>query len=53
MLDGIEITTGQWVYVGLMRGKVVRTQTYQGITYVDIEVEGVITPYTIDQITPE
>lgn len=43
---------GQKVNVGLMSGRVVRIREFQGVTYIDVEIEGVITDYTIDQVTP-
>lgn len=48
-----EIIPGMWVNVGLFRGKVVRVREFQGATYIDVEIDGVITDYTIDQITAE
>lgn len=44
---------GQKVTVGLMSGKVIRIREFQGITYVDVEIDGVITPYTFDEVTPQ
>lgn len=43
----------QWVYVhNQFRGKVVRIRHIFDVTYYDVEIEGVITDYTIDQVTP-
>lgn len=48
----MNIIPGQKVNVGLMSGRVVRIREFQGVTYIDVEIEGVITDYTIDQVTP-
>jgi hypothetical protein len=45
-----EFEPGQKVYVGLMSGKVVRVREFQGIQYIDVEIDGVITDYTVDQV---
>lgn len=45
-------TQGQKVHVGFFDGKVVRVREFQGVTYIDVEIDGVITPYTIDQVSP-
>lgn len=49
-----DIKPDQWVYVNdQFRGRVVRIRHVFDITYFDIEVGGVIIPYTRDEITPE
>lgn len=42
----------QKVSVGIFDGKVVRIREFQGVTYIDVEIDGVITPYTVDQVEP-
>lgn len=48
-----KVIPGRWVNVGFFRGKVVRVRNFQGETYIDVEIDGVITGYTLDQITVE
>ena len=48
-----KLIPGIWVNVGFFRGKVIRVRNFQGETYIDVEIDGVITGYTIDQITIE
>lgn len=45
-----EIAVGDWVYVGQFRGRVVRLREFQGNTWVDVEISGVINPYLMSQI---
>lgn len=45
-----EIAVGDWVYVGLFKGRVVRLREFQGNTWVDVEIRGVINPYLMSQI---
>lgn len=52
-MDEKEIKVGDWVYVGLFQGKVVRIREFKGDTWVDIEMGGVIEPYLIKDITKE
>lgn len=39
------IREGSRVYVGLFRGRVVRIREFQGETWYDVEMSGVINPY--------
>ncbi len=34
-----------WVYVGILKGIVVRIREYHGETLYDVEIKGVINPY--------
>ena len=47
------IQAGDWVYVGLFRGKVTRIRDFKGQTWVDVEIGGVVNPYLIEDIEPE
>lgn len=49
-----DIKPGQWIYVyGQFKGRVVRIRRYEGTKYFDVEIGGVVLPYTIDQITTD
>lgn len=39
------IKEDSWVYVGLFKGRVVRVREFQGETWYDVEISGVINPY--------
>lgn len=47
------IEAGGWVYVGLFRGIVTRIRLFQGMTWVDVEIGGVVNPYPINEVEPE
>jgi len=47
----LKILPDQWVLVhGQFRGRVVRIRKHEGVKYFDVEIGGVVLPYTIDQI---
>lgn len=49
-----DIKPDQWIYVhGQFRGRVVRIRKHEGVKYFDVEIAGVVLPYTIDQITAD
>lgn len=39
------IKEDSWVYAGLFKGRVVRVREFQGETWYDVEISGVINPY--------
>lgn len=47
------IEAGDWVNVGLFRGVVTRIRVSQGVTWVDVEMGGVVNPYPINEVEPE
>lgn len=42
-----------WVRVGLFRGIVNRIREFKGVTYIDVEIGGVVNPYPIDEVELE
>lgn len=49
-----DIKPDQWVYVNeQFRGRVVRIRPLNGIRYFDVEIGGVVLPYTREEIKPE
>ena len=44
------IEVGDKVHVGLFSGKVVRTREFQGETWYDVEISGVINPYRMHEL---
>jgi len=50
MVKRENVEVGDWVYVGLFRGRVVRLREFQGDTWVDVEISGVINPYMLCQV---
>ncbi len=43
----------QWVKVGLFRGIVTRIRIFKGEVWIDVEIDGVVEPYKIDDVEPE